>query len=64
LNPQVHSAPFSLEMVTVVLPDVEPELPPEVVELELQAAAGRPAATRTPVVLRLVLRRLIVVALH
>jgi hypothetical protein len=46
--------------VTVVLPDVEPELPPPVVELELQAAASKPTATRTPVVLR----RLIVVALH
>jgi hypothetical protein len=36
-----------------------PLLPPEP-ELELQAAASRPAARRTPVVLK----RLIVVALH
>jgi hypothetical protein len=62
LNPQLHSWPASLEMVTVLvaaelLPP--PLLPPEP-ELELQAAASRPAARRTPVVLK----RLIVVALH
>jgi hypothetical protein len=60
LNPQVHSWPFSLEMVTVLAADVLPPPLLLVPELELQAAASRPAATRTPVVLK----RLIVVALH
>jgi hypothetical protein len=48
-------------MVTVLAADAL--LPPPLLlvpELELQAAASRPAATRTPVVLK----RLIVVALH
>jgi hypothetical protein len=43
-------------MVTTFDDDVPPEGP----EPELQAATSRPAATRTPVILR----RLIVVALH
>jgi hypothetical protein len=43
-------------MVTTFVADVVPVVP----EPELQAAASRPAATRTPVILR----RLIVVALH
>jgi hypothetical protein len=61
LNPQLHSWPASLEMVTELAVDVLPPplLLPEL-ELELQAAASRPAARRTPVVLK----RLIVVALH
>jgi hypothetical protein len=47
-------------MVTVLAADVLPPPLLLVPELELQAAASRPAATRTPVVLK----RLIVVALH
>jgi hypothetical protein len=45
LNPHVHSAPFSLEMVSVLLVDVLPPVEP-VLELEpaLQPAASRPAA--------------------
>ena len=61
LKPQVHSWPASLEMVTVCRPWADPpllELVPE--PEELQAAASRPAATRTPAIRR----RLIVVALH
>ena len=61
LKPQVHSWPASLEMVTVVPVVADPpllELVPE--PEELQAAASRPAATRTPAIRR----RLIVVALH
>jgi hypothetical protein len=61
LKPQVHNWPASLEMVTVlVLADPPPllEFVPE--PEELQAAASRPAATRTPAIRR----RLIVVALH
>jgi hypothetical protein len=61
LNPQLHSWPASLEMVTVLVAgELPPPLLPLVPELELQAAARRPAARRTPVVLK----RLIVVALH
>jgi hypothetical protein len=49
-------------MVTLLAADVllPPLLLPPELELELQAAARRPAARRTPVVLK----RLIVVALH
>jgi hypothetical protein len=50
-------------MVTVLAADellLPPLLLPPELELELQAAASRPAARRTPVVLK----RLIVVALH
>jgi hypothetical protein len=48
-------------MVTVLAADeLLPLLLPPEPELELQAAASRPAARRTPVVLK----RLIVVALH
>jgi hypothetical protein len=56
LKPQVHRAPFSLEMVStlfvVVLPLVpEPEL--ELVpEPALQPAASMPAATMTPYLMR------------
>jgi hypothetical protein len=49
-------------MVTLLAADelLPPLLLPPELELELQAAARRPAARRTPVVLK----RLIVVALH
>src|SRR5215831_3177003 len=51
LKPQVQSAPFSLEMVSVLFFDVEPEPEPEP-ELEpapaLQPAASNPAAATRP----------------
>jgi hypothetical protein len=53
LNPHVHSAPFSLEMVSVlfveVLPLVEPELEPDPA---LQPAASTPAARMAPYLVR------------
>src|ERR1039457_3282540 len=55
LKPQVQSAPFSLEIVSVLLVDVVPPLAPEP-ELELepavQPAASIPAATMTPYLVR------------
>jgi hypothetical protein len=57
LNPQVQSAPFSFEMVSVLFVDVFALLEPEL-ELELEpalqpaAAASRPAARMTPYLVR------------
>src|SRR5271169_3887455 len=53
LNPHVHSAPFSLEMVSVLVVDVLPLVEP-VLELEpaLQPTASRPAAMMTPYMVR------------
>jgi hypothetical protein len=56
LKPQVHSAPFSLEMVSVLLVDVLALLVEPGLELEpepaLQPAAITPAATMTPYLMR------------
>src|SRR5579863_7206475 len=55
LKPQVQSAPFSFEMVSVLVVEVLALLEPEP-ELELapalQPAASRPAAMMTPYVVR------------
>ena len=56
LKPQVQSAPFSLEMVSVLVVAVLPLALAPGLELEpapaLQPAASRPAATMTPYLVR------------
>ena len=56
LKPQVHSAPFSLEMVSTLLVVVLPLVPEPELELEpepaVQPAASMPAATMTPYLVR------------